>query len=113
MHEYQDWQSGGKNHQWYVVLSNIGFDAKLNYPPDLYGKETETEQTFVSNVQDIVQTLYDISQNIPSELDTSMRNSGSDLSLRTTAMLHLMLYQVRTEPFSYSSSPDSFLTVYN
>ncbi|CAH0028119.1 unnamed protein product [Clonostachys rhizophaga] len=36
---------------------------------DLYGKEAETEQSFVSNVQDIVQTLYDISQNIPSELD--------------------------------------------
>ncbi|VUC26729.1 unnamed protein product, partial [Clonostachys rosea] len=60
---------------------------------DLYGKEPETEQAFVSNVQDIVQTLYDISQEIPSELDISMRNSGSDLSLRTTAMLHLMLYQ--------------------
>lgn len=61
-----------------------------------------------------MQTLYDISQSIPSELDTSMRNSGSDLSLRTTAMLHLMLYQVRSgESFASSSSLDSFLTMYN
>ncbi|CAH0055038.1 unnamed protein product [Clonostachys solani] len=81
---------------------------------DLYGKEAETEQAFVSNVQDIVQTLYDISQSIPSELETSMRNSGSDLSLRTTAMLHLMLYQVRSgKPVASGSSLDSFLTMYN
>jgi hypothetical protein len=94
VHKYQNWKSGWKNHKWYVVLRTIGFCPKLNLSPDLYGKEAETEQTFVSNVQDIVQTLYDISQDIPSELDTSMRNFGSDLSLRTTAMLHLMLYQV-------------------
>lgn len=60
----------------------------------LYGKELQTEQVLVPHVQSIVKTLYDISKEIPSELDTNLQFSGAKLTLRTVASLHLMLYQV-------------------
>ena len=60
----------------------------------LYGPELQTEATFVPNVQEIVKSLYDISQEIPSESITDVPGTGRDLTLRTTAALHLMLYQV-------------------
>ncbi|CAM1506198.1 Fc.00g058390.m01.CDS01 [Cosmosporella sp. VM-42] len=59
----------------------------------LYGPELQTEATFVPNVQEIVKSLYDISQEIPSESTTDVPGTGRDLTLRTTAALHLMLYQ--------------------
>ncbi|KAK7409342.1 hypothetical protein QQX98_008466 [Neonectria punicea] len=59
----------------------------------LYGPEPHTEDTFVPNVQEIVKSLYDISQEIPSDSAKDFQGMGRDLCLRTTGSLHLMLYQ--------------------
>lgn len=60
----------------------------------LYGSTIQTEDTFISNVQSIIRSLCDISDEIPLELATGMPKLGHDLSLRTSAALHLMFYQV-------------------
>jgi hypothetical protein len=60
----------------------------------LYNPEDESEHTFIPRVQDIVKSLYEISQEIPSDSVTDVYNLGRDQSLRTTASLHLMLFQV-------------------
>ncbi|RDW94058.1 fungal specific transcription factor domain-containing protein [Aspergillus mulundensis] len=59
----------------------------------LYGSTPQAEDTFISNVQSIIRSLYDISDEIPMELATGMPRLGNDLSLRTSAALHLMFYQ--------------------
>ncbi|KAH7197884.1 uncharacterized protein B0J16DRAFT_352636 [Fusarium flagelliforme] len=59
----------------------------------LYNPEDESEHTFIPHVQDIVKSLYEISQEIPSDSVTDVYNLGRDQSLRTTASLHLMLFQ--------------------
>ncbi|KAM0331160.1 hypothetical protein ACHAPQ_006123 [Fusarium lateritium] len=59
----------------------------------LYNPEDESEHTFIPRVQDIVKSLYEISQEIPSDSVTDVYNLGRDQSLRTTASLHLMLFQ--------------------
>ncbi|KAM5341183.1 hypothetical protein ACJ41O_015292 [Fusarium nematophilum] len=59
----------------------------------IYGKNHQTEQTFVSSVQEIVQAISDISQEIPSDLEPEKYHSSSELSLRTVASLHFMLCQ--------------------
>ncbi|KAF4991518.1 hypothetical protein FGRMN_7762 [Fusarium graminum] len=59
----------------------------------LYNPEDEPEHTFIPRVQDIVKSLYEISQEIPSDSVTDVYNLGRDQSLRTTASLHLMLFQ--------------------
>ncbi|KAF5013268.1 hypothetical protein FDECE_697 [Fusarium decemcellulare] len=59
----------------------------------IYGKNPQSEQTFVSSVQEIVQAISDISQDIPSELEPERYHSSSELSLRTVASLHFMLCQ--------------------
>lgn len=63
-------------------------------PVVLYGSTLQTEDTFISNVQSIIRSLYDISDEIPLELTTGMPKLGHELSLRTSAALHLMFYQV-------------------
>ena len=63
----------------------------------LYNPEDESEHTFIPHVQDIVKSLYEISQEIPSDSVTDVYNLGRDQSLRTTASLHLMLFQVRRD----------------
>jgi proline utilization trans-activator len=64
----------------------------------LYGSTLQTEDTFISNVQSIIRSLYDISDEIPLELATGMPKLGNDLTLRTSAALHLMFYQVCFQP---------------
>lgn len=64
----------------------------------LYSPEFLAEETFVPNVQEIVKTLYDISQEIPSDSAADRYNVGRDLCLRTTASLHLKLFQVGSHP---------------
>ncbi|KAJ3527303.1 hypothetical protein NM208_g10767 [Fusarium decemcellulare] len=59
----------------------------------LYNPEDESEHTFIPNVQEIVKSLYEISQEIPSDSVTDVYNLGRDQCLRTTATLHLMLFQ--------------------
>ncbi|KZL68803.1 fungal specific transcription factor domain-containing protein [Colletotrichum tofieldiae] len=62
----------------------------------IYGPGTHPEETFVPNVQDIVQSLYWIAKEIPGELSPNSSDSPSvegDVSLRTSAYLHMMLYQ--------------------
>ncbi|KAL4967999.1 uncharacterized protein BDV14DRAFT_206718 [Aspergillus stella-maris] len=59
----------------------------------LYRSTPQAEDTFVSNVQSIIRGLYDISDEIPMELGTGMPKAERDLSLRTSAALHLMFYQ--------------------
>uniref|UniRef100_A0A0D2XQ09 Transcription factor domain-containing protein n=1 Tax=Fusarium oxysporum (strain Fo5176) TaxID=660025 RepID=A0A0D2XQ09_FUSOF len=64
----------------------------------LYNPEDESESTFIPHVQDIVKSLYQISQEIPSDAVTDVYNLGRDQSLRTTASLHLMLFQLHASP---------------
>ncbi|KAL4787200.1 hypothetical protein BJX76DRAFT_363972 [Aspergillus varians] len=59
----------------------------------LYGSTLQAEDTFISNVQSIIRSLYDISDEIPMELATGFPRLRHDLSLRTSAALHLMFYQ--------------------
>ncbi|KAL4910747.1 hypothetical protein BDW74DRAFT_172215 [Aspergillus multicolor] len=59
----------------------------------LYGSAPQAEDTFITNVQSIIRNLYNISDEIPMELATGMPRLGNDLSLRTSAALHLMFYQ--------------------
>lgn len=59
----------------------------------LYDPEPHTEDIFVPKVQEIVRSLYEISQEIPSDTAKDFQGMGRDLCLRTTGSLHLMLYQ--------------------
>ncbi|KAK1574622.1 uncharacterized protein LY79DRAFT_593184 [Colletotrichum navitas] len=64
--------------------------------PTIYEPGTHPEETFVPNVQGIVQSLYWIAKEIPSELSTNTSDlaiTEGDVSLRTSAYLHMMLYQ--------------------
>ncbi|KAL2678659.1 hypothetical protein Neosp_009410 [[Neocosmospora] mangrovei] len=60
---------------------------------NLYGTKFESEEDFVSNAQQIIKNLFDISTEIPSEQFLNLAGSNSNVSLRTAASLHLMLYQ--------------------
>ena len=60
----------------------------------LYGTKFKKEQDFVSHAQQIIKSLADIAKEIPSEQSLSLRGN-SELALRTSTSLHLMLYQVR------------------
>lgn len=75
------------------VITYPGLKANIT-PVVLYGSTLQTEDTFISNVQSIIRSLYDISDEIPLELTTGMPKLGRELSLRTSAALHLMFYQV-------------------
>ncbi|KAL4875811.1 hypothetical protein BJY04DRAFT_151626 [Aspergillus karnatakaensis] len=59
----------------------------------LYGSTLQMEDTFISNVQGIIRSLYDISDEIPMELATGLPKLGQISSLRTSAALHLIFYQ--------------------
>ncbi|KAH7151734.1 hypothetical protein B0J13DRAFT_247363 [Dactylonectria estremocensis] len=59
----------------------------------LYGPPHRTEDDFVHNVQQIIRDLFEISTEIPSEQFLTCTGINSDLALRTTASLHLMIYQ--------------------
>ncbi|KAK2055294.1 hypothetical protein LY76DRAFT_596179 [Colletotrichum caudatum] len=62
----------------------------------IYGPGTHPEETFVPNVQGIVQSLYWIAKEIPGELSastTDFESTEGGVSLRTSAYLHMMLYQ--------------------
>lgn len=72
---------------------------------DLYGTKFENEEAFVSNAQQIIKNLFNISIEIPSEQFLNLAGSNSNMSLRIAASLHLMLYQVRTMPgFSFRAN---------
>ncbi|KAL5604094.1 hypothetical protein BROUX41_002083 [Berkeleyomyces rouxiae] len=58
----------------------------------LYGPGLRTEEQFVPNVQEIVRQLYDISKEIPADLMAEYHGVDPDVSFRTVASLHLMLY---------------------
>lgn len=60
----------------------------------LYGKELHSEDVLIPHVQKIIQDLYDISKEIPSDLDAANSSSSANLPLRTNISLQLMLYQV-------------------
>ncbi|EEU33481.1 uncharacterized protein NECHADRAFT_98443 [Fusarium vanettenii 77-13-4] len=60
---------------------------------NLYGTKFESEEDFVSNAQQIIKNFFDISTEIPSEQFLNLAGSNSNVSLRTAASLHLMLYQ--------------------
>lgn len=76
-------------------------------PLVLYGPDLHTEDTFVPNVQEIVKSLYEISQEIPSDTAKDFQGMGPDLCLRTTGSLHLMLYQV----LSHLVTPEKILII--
>ncbi|TEA15283.1 putative transcriptional regulatory protein [Colletotrichum sidae] len=62
----------------------------------IYGPGNHREETFVPNVQEIVQSLYWIAKEIPGEFSGKLIISpllDGDVSLRTSAYLHMMLYQ--------------------
>ncbi|KAL2882204.1 hypothetical protein SGCOL_002472 [Colletotrichum sp. CLE4] len=62
----------------------------------IYGPGNHPEETFVPNVQEIVQSLYWIAKEIPGEFSPKLSDMPSmegDVSLRTSAYLHMMLYQ--------------------
>ncbi|KAL4933954.1 uncharacterized protein BDV17DRAFT_71121 [Aspergillus undulatus] len=59
----------------------------------LYSSTPQAEDIFISNVQSIIRSLYDISDEIPMELATNTPRSKQDLTLRTSAALQLMFYQ--------------------
>ncbi|KAL0943358.1 fungal specific transcription factor domain-containing protein [Colletotrichum truncatum] len=62
----------------------------------IYGPGNHPEETFVPNVQDIVQSLYWIAKEIPGDFSSRLFDLPSmegDVSLRTSAYLHMMLYQ--------------------
>ncbi|KAK1963437.1 hypothetical protein LY78DRAFT_683298 [Colletotrichum sublineola] len=64
--------------------------------PTIYGPGTHPEETFVPSVQGIVQSLYWIAKEIPGELSSDpsdLASTEADVSLRTSAYLHMMLYQ--------------------
>lgn len=64
----------------------------------LYGIKSKNEEEFVVNAQQIIKDLLDIANEISSEKSLNLTGSDSNMSLRTTASLHLMLYQVGRSP---------------
>ncbi|OJJ34682.1 hypothetical protein ASPWEDRAFT_474326 [Aspergillus wentii DTO 134E9] len=59
----------------------------------IYGPHPHTEDAFIPSVREIVQSIFDISQEIPSESTTSYPGLTPESSIRTSAYLQLMLYQ--------------------
>ncbi|KAI8187115.1 putative transcriptional regulatory protein [Colletotrichum sp. SAR 10_86] len=62
----------------------------------IYGPGNHPEDSFVPSVQEIVQSLYWIAKEIPGDFSSKLFDIPSmegDVSLRTSAYLHMMLYQ--------------------
>ncbi|KAH0428447.1 fungal specific transcription factor domain-containing protein [Colletotrichum camelliae] len=62
----------------------------------IYGPGNHPEDAFVPSVQEIVQSLYWIAKEIPGDFSSKLFDIPSmegDVSLRTSAYLHMMLYQ--------------------
>ncbi|KAI9164139.1 transcriptional regulatory protein [Paramyrothecium foliicola] len=59
----------------------------------LYGTRDRTEVDFVTKVQEIIYSLYDVSKEISAEVNTDVRAPGPPLRTRTSASLQLMLLQ--------------------
>lgn len=79
-------------------LSRLGFlvvDAWFCLA--IYGPGNHPEETFVPGVQDIVESLYWIAKEIPGDFTgrlSGLPSMEGDVSMRTSAYLHMMLYQV-------------------
>ncbi|KAF4999856.1 hypothetical protein FDECE_11387 [Fusarium decemcellulare] len=59
----------------------------------LYGTKFKREEDFVHNAQQIIKSLSEIAKEIPSEQSLTLSGITSELALRTSGSLHLMLYQ--------------------
>ncbi|KAJ3544894.1 hypothetical protein NM208_g2788 [Fusarium decemcellulare] len=60
----------------------------------LYGTKFKREEDFVHNAQQIIKSLSEIAKEIPSEQSLTLSGITSELALRTSGSLHLMLYQL-------------------
>ncbi|KAM5357968.1 hypothetical protein ACJZ2D_015736 [Fusarium nematophilum] len=94
LHGYHQENSGQKllrseraqiNRLWWTIY--------MQERPVLYGTKFKKQEDFVSNAQQIIKSLFDISTEIPSEQSLHPAGGSSSLALRTAASLHLMLYQ--------------------
>ncbi|KAJ0359892.1 hypothetical protein COL154_007940 [Colletotrichum chrysophilum] len=79
----------------YLQNANRKEEAYL-YVSAIYGPGNHPEDSFVPSVQEIVQSLYWIAKEIPGDFSSKLFDIPSmegDVSLRTSAYLHMMLYQ--------------------
>ncbi|CAG9936364.1 unnamed protein product [Clonostachys rosea f. rosea IK726] len=60
---------------------------------DLYSPKRQNQDSFVTNVKEIIKCLHDISGEIPENLATVAHGPNANVSVRTTASLQLMVYQ--------------------
>lgn len=65
-----------------------------DYLQVIYGPRRLTEDAFVPNVREIVKSISDIAEEIPSVTTANYPGLSPDSSTRASAYLHLMLYQV-------------------
>ncbi|KAI7765278.1 hypothetical protein LZL87_009807 [Fusarium oxysporum] len=61
---------------------------------DLYNPKRQNQDSFVQDVKDIIRCLHDISSEIPENLAKVAHGPNANVSVRTTASLQLMLYQL-------------------
>lgn len=61
---------------------------------DLYSPKRQNQDSFLTNVKEIIKCLHDISAEIPENLATVSQGPNANVSVRTTASLQLMVYQV-------------------
>ncbi|KAF5265336.1 hypothetical protein FOXYS1_3850 [Fusarium oxysporum] len=61
---------------------------------DLYSPNRQHQDSFVHDVKEIIRCLHDISSEIPENLATVAHGPNANVSVRTTASLQLMLYQL-------------------
>ncbi|KAK7217776.1 hypothetical protein V2G26_005779 [Clonostachys chloroleuca] len=60
---------------------------------DLYSPKRQNQDSFLTNVKEIIKCLHDISAEIPENLATVSQGPNANVSVRTTASLQLMVYQ--------------------
>lgn len=80
----------------FCLISGPLHHCLLTLHTAIYGPGNHPEDSFVPSVQEIVQSLYWIAKEIPGDFSSKLFDIPSmegDVSLRTSAYLHMMLYQ--------------------
>ncbi|PYI27891.1 hypothetical protein BP00DRAFT_482339 [Aspergillus indologenus CBS 114.80] len=76
-----------------IRIAKTRHDTNPTFKLVLYGSKSKDEDDFAANAQQIIKDRHEISTEIPSERFLSLDGSNSNLSLRTAASIHPMLYQ--------------------
>lgn len=84
-----------------VTLAPTEITTLIPPQSELYEGRPRTEGAFASEIRQVMASLLDVARNIPSQELMSVSGKGSELLQRTVASLHLGLYQVGFDEWSW------------